>query len=57
MNTYITIGGVKWEMMLNGTKGVMLTRYNPVRVQFLDCLPGESSQDIYDRLLNLEAAE
>jgi hypothetical protein len=49
--TKIAIGNKIWNMRVNGDKGVMLTCSNPVQVQFIECQSGETSQDVYNKLV------
>ena len=53
-STTIVIGGEKWQMVINGDQGVLLSKNYPTEVQFLDCGPGETPDDVYNSLLGLE---
>jgi hypothetical protein len=53
MRNYINFDNKRWELVKNGSKGIMLVRNSPTRMIPIDCNPNETVSELHDKYLNM----
>lgn len=48
MRNYVTYNNKRWELIKNGSKGVILVRNSPTQMLHIDCMPNETPDQLFN---------